>query len=600
MPKYTSEQESFQALVNTLFNGQYRTELKNGNLYVYASEADADNIINKFIKPQELRTEVLHAVKVSNKGSDNSIDKLTSITPLVLGRNFMSSSEGLEYFLKTDDVGSFAEKWGVESKDLEIISHDPVKKLISVSLRTSDTKDHIMKQTLIETLQHKILDEFRIPEDLAESRNAEYLDSYKPLEGVVKIDESNPKDGIYLSINYGKIELANERCYGFQSPVVAYDSDAKALVFNSECLLRFSNKLFNSLVCNPEVQNGVQKECTAIMMNPEQLFSDKAAQDSKLQKTTIIIDKSGSMISRIEGVKKAASEISDLLIKNASAWEIEIVVFDSVIERQTFNSQNNKFLDVDSFIKKIRLGDSTNLFEPLYNSIVSFSNGIDSSNLLLVFSDGEDTDKKKTIDQLKDASKNVSDSKVDIVFYGISLDTHVPSLKNIVETSGGTYVQKDSREGYDDFYSRITKSAHKPSLKFVFEKFFNLVDLKLSEADQKIEVGSKVKINGDEYTVGKATELKLDVVSKNKGPFHELYTMVRNFFCGEPTEEGKCKAQANDEFEAFYNKYLVKDSAYDARHNIGLPSVELNQFCAENYKSYPGPLGHWSTSFIDG
>ncbi len=172
----------------------------------------------------------------------------------------------------------------------------------------------------------------------------------------------------------------------------------------------------------------------------------------------ILIDISGSMrevfinyMINIRGIIKSITESID-------HCEIVITTFESNISSTRFIDASNNYQAIDDFVSTLELGSSTNLNGALGNSIMEIVNDSrpHQNPVLLLFTDGEDTEKVYTNDQLVEKASNAMQSNAQFAMFSMGFGPGYDAafFKLISEQCGFTHMHLDNVQDIEEHFQQ--------------------------------------------------------------------------------------------------------------------------------------------------
>ena len=181
---------------------------------------------------------------------------------------------------------------------------------------------------------------------------------------------------------------------------------------------------------------------------------------SESQPITVIamLDTSASMTGNVKLLRQAASEFVRNLRPSDQA---RVAAFNDRIEfSPRFTNDRD---ELTGAIQTLNYGAGTRLYDALAAGLEQLQ-GISGRRIILVFTDGDDTDSKNSLKSVVERAR-----AQDVMIYGIALDTLEKKkahdrpdagLKRLADETGGGYFELDSKEDLVSTFARVAQELH--------------------------------------------------------------------------------------------------------------------------------------------
>jgi Ca-activated chloride channel family protein len=222
---------------------------------------------------------------------------------------------------------------------------------------------------------------------------------------------------------------------------------------------------------------------------------DIALFENTIQPFTVVVmlDFSLSMTQRIDLLKEAAE---DFFLRLLPEDKGQVGAFSDRIQLSgTFTNNRDRLI---ASIRDLDYGNATKLWDALDVSISTLE-PLEGRRVVLVFTDGDDTDSRLHLTQVRDRAQ-----RDDIMIYGIGLRTPRiaggapaapdPGLRKIADATGGGYFELNRTEDLGPTFTRVAQELHSLyTIGFAPTKLDgkeHKLQIKTKQADQKVRTRS--------------------------------------------------------------------------------------------------------------
>jgi Ca-activated chloride channel family protein len=179
--------------------------------------------------------------------------------------------------------------------------------------------------------------------------------------------------------------------------------------------------------------------------------------------TIVMIDSSGSMTAALDRVKEGAEQF---LIRLLPEDQGQVGAFNDKIEFHPGTEFTGNRDALVSYLKDLDFGYPTRLYDALNESVARLEN-LDGRKVVLVFTDGEDTDSKTGVGHVMDRARSK-----DVMVYAIGLineyfdgqqrhrTTPDRGLRKLTEDTGGGYFELKRTADLNETFTRVAQELH--------------------------------------------------------------------------------------------------------------------------------------------
>jgi len=185
--------------------------------------------------------------------------------------------------------------------------------------------------------------------------------------------------------------------------------------------------------------------------------------ENEVQPVTVVVmlDTSGSMTGSIELLKHAAEEF---LLRLLPADKGRVGAFNDKIELSARFTNNRDELITD--VKDLDYGNGTRLWDAIATSLDALQ-GIDGRRVVLVFTDGDDTESKMRLNAVIDRAR-----ADEVMIYAIGLESNYfngqrmvrskpdGGLRKIADETGGGYFELSKTADLAPTFTRVAQELH--------------------------------------------------------------------------------------------------------------------------------------------
>lgn len=179
--------------------------------------------------------------------------------------------------------------------------------------------------------------------------------------------------------------------------------------------------------------------------------------------TIVMIDTSGSMTTAIDLVKEGAEQF---LIRLLPEDEAQVGAFNDKIEFHPGTEFTGNRDALVSYLKDLDFGYPTRLYDAINESVARLEN-LDGRKVVLVFTDGEDTDSKIGVGHVLERARSK-----DVMVYAIGLVNEYfdgqqrvrtkpdRGLRRLTEETGGGYFELKKTADLNETFTRVAQELH--------------------------------------------------------------------------------------------------------------------------------------------
>ncbi len=299
--------------------------------------------------------------------------------------------------------------------------------------------------------------------------------------------------------NYGFLQAFMQNQHGVgmgDSPIIATSAtQVGRFTLKKDALLRFVHDALSSNLVfkkeGDELRPVVFKERQTENSNPASL------------NLHMLLDISGSMRTNFEAYKKKIKETLQKITAASKEWTITLTAFNDFSSSKTFSTSNaNDLDDLYDFIDELEAKHGTNLHGTIYDTIQSL-NSQQQSSALVVFTDGEDTEKKKTDQQIAEASLNLRRQNDQFMMFslGFGKDYNKTFFDSLSVAGGFIHTHLDQISQFSEFNQYIgSLNVKKVVFEFMTEAaksfFMQCPEGEVAVSSNTVPVNAQVKHNG--------------------------------------------------------------------------------------------------------
>ncbi len=325
--------------------------------------------------------------------------------------------------------------------------------------------------------------------------------------------------------NYGFLQAFMQNQYGVgmgDSPIIAASAtQVGRFTLKKDALLRFvhdalsSNLIFSEE--DGELRPVVFKERQAEVSNPASL------------NLHMLLDVSDSMKPSFDEYRNKIKETIKKIAEASKEWTITLTAFNSETHSQTFStSKANDIDDLFDFIDNLNAEKYTNLNGAVFNALQNLSLQQQSS-ALVVFTDGDDTEKKKTDQEVAVAALNLRKQNDQFMMFslGFGKSYNQTFFNNLSEAGGFVHKHLDRIAQFSEFHQYIgSLNVKKVVFEFVTEAaksfFMQCPEGDVAVSSNTVPVNAQVRHAGQAYEAyyrGAAGTIK--VQDRSAGELHK-------------------------------------------------------------------------------
>jgi len=310
------------------------------------------------------------------------------------------------------------------------------------------------------------------------------------------------KTSANVVFNYGFLQAFMQNQHGVGmggSPVIAASTAQQGrFTLKKDALLRFVHDALSSNLIFKE-ENG---ELRPVMFKERQTENSNPASLN----LHMLLDVSSSMKENFEEYKKKIKETLQKITASSKEWTITLTSFNDFSNSQTFTtSDSNDLDDLYDFIDSLEAKQRTDLHGAMYDAIKALHSQQQSSTLV-VFTDGRDTEKKKTAQEVQDASLNLRRQNDQFMMFSLGFGKKYNQTFFDTLSAAGGFVHKhlDKIEQFSEFNQHIASlNVKKLVFEFVTEAaknfFVQCPEGDVAVSTNTVPVNAKVKHAGQAY-----------------------------------------------------------------------------------------------------
>jgi Ca-activated chloride channel family protein len=185
--------------------------------------------------------------------------------------------------------------------------------------------------------------------------------------------------------------------------------------------------------------------------------------DNEVQPITVIamLDTSGSMTANLDFLRRAAQEF---LLRLLPADKGRVGAFNDKIQLSAKFTNNRD--ELVSEVKELDYGNGTRLWDAVATCLDELK-GIDGRRVVLVFTDGDDTESRVRLSTVVDRARDE-----EVMVYAIGFESHYfngqrmvmskpdSGLKRLADETGGGYFQLDKTADLSPTFTRVAQELH--------------------------------------------------------------------------------------------------------------------------------------------
>lgn len=299
--------------------------------------------------------------------------------------------------------------------------------------------------------------------------------------------------------NYGFLQAFMQNQYGVgmgDSPVIAVSNTQPGrFTLKKDTLLRFVHDALSSNLIfreeDGELRPVVFKERQNENSNPASL------------NLHMLLDISGSLRADFEEYKKKIKETLQKITATSKEWTITLTAFNNFSSSQTFSTSDaNDLDDLYDFIDGLQAGNGTNLHGTIHDAVLSLSSQQQSS-ALLVFTDGLDTQKEKTAEQVAEAALELRRGNDQFMMFSLGYGKKYKKdfFDNLAAAGGFVHTHLDQIAQFSEFNQYIgSLNVKKVVFEFAIEAaknfFMQCPEGDVAVSSSTVSVNAQVRHNG--------------------------------------------------------------------------------------------------------
>ncbi|MFN7039059.1 MAG: vWA domain-containing protein [Alphaproteobacteria bacterium] len=522
MPIHIEENKKWEIFLKliTNLNTIKVSKVTNENIEFSLGSVEELHSINSFLKDPELvKANIIHAFN-SNEQADSNKSASETITDEKLAN--LCNASGNEIFNQI-----FSEKFSkIMPVEIENFKDSPEQKIMTYKVEDSNELDLDLLALSLKKLQSSLNDSKKLANILLNNssqieKGADYKDITDFSQSILLINRSSSTEATII-FNYGNLLQAAQAYSPVKSaPIISLGNPNEQ--FNYSINRKYLLKYLRNIITSGVVFSREDKDdkLRAIIFEADK--EENILEEQYKTVFYILLDTSGSMKDNFDIYKQKIVNILDRIGKSTSEWLINISEFNTITKRKNFDSDQYSINDIKSFIYSLSAEGLTNLYGTLYENLEELYNVYKDKNVnLILFTDGEDTEKKYQEEQIISRSKNIRESNSQFTMFTLGYGGHYKKefFESMSNEGGFIHIDlKTSLNNINEFYQYIETM---PNRKIMFE-FVNAIMKSYEQcpendiviASQIVASDTKINSQNQEYQISSSTNSKTFAQKEN-------------------------------------------------------------------------------------